>query len=80
MAMAYARRLGVIFLPGEAGSEEHGLHPSLVGRRVSSRAVEDPRPCRFILHPEGRREGGDRGIPFSSGEKRSTPPLPLYSW
>ena len=62
--MASARLPGVILLPGEARSEEHGLHPSLLGRGVSSRAVEERRPCRFISHPEGRREGGDRGTPF----------------
>ena len=56
-AMASARLLGVILLPGEARSEEHGLHPSLLGRGVSSRAVEERRPCRFISHLEGRGEG-----------------------
>ena len=35
-----------------------------LGRGVSSRAVEDLRPCRFISHPEGRREGGNRGTPL----------------
>ena len=54
----------VMLLPGEAGSEEHGLHPSLLGRGVPSRAVEERHPCRFISHPEGRREGGGRGIPL----------------
>ena len=61
--MALARLLGAILLPDEARSEEHGLHPPLLERRVSSRAVEECHPCRFTLHPKGRREGGDRGIP-----------------
>ena len=59
--MASTRLLGVFLLPGEARSEEHGLHPSLLGRAVSS---EGRHPCRFISHPEGRREGGDRGTPL----------------
>ena len=35
-----------------------------LGRGVSSRAVEEHHPCRFILHPEGSREGGDRAPPL----------------
>ena len=77
MTMASARLLGVILLPGEATSEEHGLRTSLLGIGVSA---DERIPCRLTSHPEGRREGGDRGIPRSSGEKRITPPLPLYSW
>ena len=64
-AMASARRLGVILLPREAGDEEHGPHPPLLGRGGS--VFEQSRilaPCRCVLHPEGRREGGDSGIAF----------------
>ena len=77
--MAPARLLGAILLPNEARSEEHGLHPSLLERGVSSRAVEECHPCRFILHRKGRREGGGRGIPllFWGEEVYSTMPSSL---
>ena len=79
--MASARLLGVIFLPGEAGSEEHGLRPSFFSEGVSL-----PEQWRsiilvassYILKEEGREV--TVASPFSSGEKRSTPPLPLYNW
>ena len=79
-AMASARRLGVILLPREAGDEEHGLHPPLLGRGglfSSSRGSSPLVAASYIQKEEGREV--TVASPFSSGEKRSTPPLLLYT-
>ena len=56
---------------GRREGHGHGVCPppsghftSRGGLGVSSRPVEERHPCRFISHPEGRRQGADRGIPF----------------
>ena len=79
-AMASARLLGVILLPGEARSEEHGLRPSLLGR---GSLLEQWRSVILVASSYIQKEEGREvtvASHFSSGEQRSTPPLPLYNW